>query len=80
MLVSVAHFRLQLLLELCVCLLGDRHHALLEVCLGGVDLGTLGCDRLLQLQSGLERLVGLSLLGAPLDLGLLLQQVQHSAL
>ena len=59
---------------------GELADVLLEHLGMRLALGDLALGRQLELRSGLQRLVGLSLLGAPLDLGLLLQQVQHAAL
>ena len=59
---------------------GELADVLLEHLGRRLALGDLALGRQLELRSGLQRLVGLSLLGAPLDLGLLFQQVQHAAL
>ena len=73
--ISIAHFRFQFLLELLGGILGELADVLLEHLGRGLALGNLALGRQLELRSGLQGLVGLSLLGAPLDLGLLFQQV-----
>ena len=77
---SITHFTFHLLLDLLGGILGELADVLLEHLGRGLALGNLALGRQLELRSGLQRLVGLSLLGAPLDLGLLFQQVQHAAL
>ena len=74
---SVTHFTFHLLLDLLGGILGELADVLLEHLGRGFNL-RLGLQ--LQLRPGHQWLVGLSLLGRPLDLGLLFQEMQHAAL
>ena len=73
------HLAFSLFLCICSSLLGDVLDVRLELLARRIKFFILLLLHFLDLDAWLQRLVGLSRLRRPLDLGLLLEQVEHAA-